>query len=77
MAAVRGDDNIGIGYAFFDGGNTGLQRVQVAEAYYRLAMNDWFALTADVQYQDNTYQYVEAGTDIDAWTWGMRAVVEF
>ena len=73
----RGDDNIGIGYAFFDGGNTGLQRVQVAEAYYRLAMNDWFALTADVQYQDNTYQYVEAGTDIDAWTWGMRAVVEF
>ncbi len=73
----RGEDNIGTGYAFFDGGNTGLQHIQVAEVYYRLAMNAWFALTGDVQYQDNTHADVEAGTDIDAWTWGIRAVVEF
>jgi porin len=72
----RGDDNIGIGCAFFDGGNTGLQRVQVAEAYYRLVMNAWLALTGDVQYQDNQYD-AGADTDIDAWTWGLRAVVEF
>lgn len=73
----RGEDNIGIGYALFDGGNTGLERSQVAEVYYRLVMNDWFALTGDAQYQDNTYNDVEAGADIDAWTWGMRAVVAF
>jgi hypothetical protein len=73
----RGDDNIGIGYAFLDGGNTGLKRVQVAEAYYRLVMNDWLALTGDVQYQDNQYEDAGAGEDIDAWTWGLRAVVEF
>jgi hypothetical protein len=73
----RGTDNIGIGYAFFDGGNTGLQSVQVSEAYYRLAMNDLFALTADIQYQDNQYENAGAGTDIDALTLGLRAVVEF
>ena len=73
----RGRDNIGIGYALFDGGNTGLESTQVAEVYYRLVMNEWFALTGDVQYQDNTYVDAEAGTDIDAWTWGIRAVVEF
>jgi hypothetical protein len=72
----REEDNMGIGYAFFDGGNTGLQRVQVAEAYYRLVMNAWLALTGDVQYQDNQYDAGD-GTDIDAWTWGLRAVVEF
>lgn len=72
----RGQDNLGIGYAFLDGGNTGLKRVQVAEAYYRLALTAWLALTVDVQYQDNQYE-AEAGTDIDAWTWGLRAVVEF
>jgi hypothetical protein len=73
----RGEDNIGIGYAMFDGGNTGVEKAQVAEVYYRLAMNDWLALTGDVQYQDNKYEDAEAGTDIDALTWGLRAVVEF
>ena len=72
----RGEDNIGIGDAFFDGGNTGLNRVEVAEAYYRLAMNEWFALTGDVQYQDNQYDD-DAGADVDAWVWGLRAVLEF
>jgi porin len=73
----RDADNIGLGYAYFDGGNTGLERVQVAEAYYRLALNAWLALTADLQYQDNRYDDDEAGTDVDALTWGLRAVVEF
>jgi hypothetical protein len=40
-------------------------------------MTEWFALTADLQYQDNTFEDAEAGEDIDAWTWGVRAVVEF
>jgi porin len=73
----RGEDNIGLGYAMFDGGNKGLKRVQVVELYYRSAFNDWFALTGDVQYQDNKYEDTEVGADIDALTWGLRAVVEF
>ncbi len=72
----READNIGIGVAFFHGGNTGLHGVQVAEAYYRLVMNAWLALTGDVQYQDNQYDG-GADTDVHAWTWGLRAVVEF
>jgi len=40
-------------------------------------MNDWLAMTGDVQYQDNEYEDVDADADIDAWTWGMRAVVAF
>jgi len=72
----RGEDNIGIGYAFADGGNTGLKSARVGELYYRLPINEWFALSADIQYQDNRYD-AGAGTDIDAWTWGLRAVVEF
>lgn len=73
----RGADNIGIGYAFLEGGNTGLKSAQVAEAYYRMVMNDLFALTGDVQYQDNQYENTGAGNDIEAFTLGLRAVVEF
>ncbi len=73
----RGQDNLGLGYAYIDGGNTGLENAQVGELYYRLVMNDWLALTGDVQYQDNRFEDTEAGTDIDAWTLGLRAVVEF
>ena len=62
------------GFAF-DVGNTGLQRVQVAKAYYRLVMNAWLAPTGDVQYQDNRYDAV-ADIDVDAWTWGFRSVTE-
>jgi hypothetical protein len=34
-------------------------------------------VTADLQYQDNTFENAAAGEDIDAWTWGLRAVVAF
>ena len=73
----RGEDNIGLGVGYFDGGNTGIDSVTIGELYYRLAMTEWFALTADLQYQDNKFENEEAGEDIDAWTWGLRAVVEF
>lgn len=73
----RGEDNIGIGVAFFNDGNSGIDSVMVGEIYYRLAMTEWFALTADLQYQDDKFEDSEAGEDIDAWTWGVRAVVEF
>ena len=73
----RGQDNIGIGYAYFDGGNDGTKSAAVGEAYYRWLMNDLFALTFDVQYQENKYETPADGTDVDGFTYGLRGVVEF
>ncbi len=73
----RETDNIGLGAAFLDGGNTGVDSITVAEFYYRWVVSEWLALNADLQYQDNAYENAEAGEDIDAWTWGLMAVVEF
>ena len=73
----RGEDNIGLGLLYFGGGNTGIDSTSVGELYYRMVITEWFALTADLQYQDNKFDDAEAGEDIDAWTYGLRAVVEF
>jgi hypothetical protein len=48
----RAQDNIGIAYAYLDGGNSGIGRTQVVEVYVRFALNDYFAVTGDLQYQD-------------------------
>ena len=48
----RAQDNIGIAYGYLEGGNSGIDRAQVFEAYVRFMLNDYFALTADLQYQD-------------------------
>jgi len=45
----RPADAIGVGYAFLDGGNSDLSASHVAELYYRLALFDFFAVTADAQ----------------------------
>lgn len=45
----RANDTIGIGYAHLEGGNSGIDESRVAEAYYRLNLNDHLALTADIQ----------------------------
>ncbi len=49
----RSDDNIGLGYGYLNGGNLDVDRSHVAEVYYRLVMNDYLALTADVQYMND------------------------
>ncbi|MGD8986176.1 MAG: carbohydrate porin, partial [Desulfobacteraceae bacterium] len=46
----REEDNIGIGYAFLGGGNQDIDKTQVAEAYVRFVLHQYFALTLDVQY---------------------------
>jgi len=69
----REGDNIGIGYAYLDGGNLENARSEAIEAYYRLALNDYLALTADVQHLAD--DYVDAD-DVEGWVLGMRAVVE-
>ncbi len=70
----REEDTIGIAYGYLEGADTGLTRTNVAEAYYRAALNDTFALTADIQYMSDDYD--EADT-IDGWIFGLRAVAEF
>jgi hypothetical protein len=70
----RGADNIGLGYAYIDGGNLDVSRSQVAEAYYRFAINDHLALSADIQYlqDDLRNQQNPAG-----FIYGMRLTAEF
>lgn len=48
----RAQDDIGIAYGYLEGGNRGIDRTQVFEAYVRFMLNDYLAVTADLQYQD-------------------------
>ena len=72
----REQDNIGIGYGYLNGGDTGTKNAQIGEAYVRFALSELFALTLDVQYQDNRYD-AGAGTDTTGWVYGTRGVVAF
>jgi porin len=70
----RADDNIGIGYAFLDGGNLEVKQSQVAEAYYRLIANDHLALSGDVQYlQDNLHD----APGLEGFIVGLRLLADF
>ena len=70
----RGEDNIGIGYAYLNGEND-LDSTQVVELYWRFVLNKYFAVTADLQYmQDNYNTEME---DIDGFILGIRGAVEF
>ena len=76
----RADDNIGIGYAFLDGGNKPNEdgfvtdTSQIFEAYYRIVMNEYFALTLDGQFLKDKYV---AGTGPSGYVLGARGTVEF
>jgi Carbohydrate-selective porin, OprB family len=71
----RTKDTIGLAYASLQDGNEGLSRTQVYEGYYRLAMNDVFAATADIQYMDD--KYVDVSSNVNGWVYGIRLVAEF
>jgi porin len=70
----RPQDNLGIGYAYLEGGNTGIKRSHVFEAYVRMVLNDIFAVTVDLQYIDATH---EASSGSQGWMPGMRMTAEF
>ena len=70
----RPDDNIGIGYAYLNGGSLDIDASQVAEAYYRWQLGEVFGLTADVQYMRDDYK---AGGGPRGWVFGFRAAAEF
>lgn len=70
----RPPDNVGIGYAYLDGGNLDVERTQVAEVYYRFAVNDYLSLTSDVQYMADDYRNAPT---IRGWVVGLRATAMF
>jgi hypothetical protein len=74
----RPDDNIGIAYAYLNGGNTNVRRTNVFEAYYRAVLNDYFAITADVQYMDDSLRKTDPLQESpEGWILGLRATAEF
>jgi porin len=70
----REQDNIGIGYAYLNGEND-LDFTQVAEVYWRFVFNDYFAVTADLQYMQDKYKIDQ--NDVDGLIGGLRLTAEF
>jgi hypothetical protein len=70
----RENDNIGIGYAYLNDGNTGIDKTQVAEAYARIVLNYIFALTLDVQWMKDD---LAAGDSPKGFIYGVRMTAEF
>ena len=65
---------LGLACGFLNGGNQDLRRTHVEEVYYRLAISEHFALTADAQYLRNT---VASADDPHGFVLGLRATFEF
>ena len=63
-----------MGYAYLSGGSLDIQKSQVAEAYYRWQLGEVFALTADVQYQQDEYKTAAGPGGLIL---GLRATAEF
>lgn len=70
----RPKDNLGIGYAYLSGGNTGIDRTQVFEAYARFVPKSHFAVTLDLQYMS---EELDAGGGPKGWIPGIRLTGEF
>jgi hypothetical protein len=69
----REGDNIGIGYAYLEGANQDLDKTDIVEAYVRFMLNEYFALTADVQYVKDD---MKQGEDPKGFISGLRLVAE-
>jgi len=72
----RENDNIGLGYAYLNGGNLDIDETQVFEAYYRLVLNEYLAFAADVQYMKDDYKE-SADSEPKGVILGFRATAEF
>lgn len=74
----READTIGVAYAYLDGGNLDIEHSQVVEVYYRLAINDYLGLTADVQYLDDDLAKADPDQENPGgWAFGVRLTAEF
>ena len=70
----REQDNIGLGVAYLDGGNTDLDSSLVCEAYVRFVLTEMFAATADFQYLADD---VNGSQNPDGWVGSIRLTAEF
>jgi hypothetical protein len=70
----REEDNIGIGYAYLEGGNLNIDRTQVAEVYARFQLNRFFAFTADLQYMQDD---LVGGSASKGFIYGLRLTAAF
>jgi len=70
----RANDNAGIGYAYLNDGNIDIENSYVLETYVRFGLNDFFAVTLDVQYMNDKYYAAEK---INGFIYGIRAASEF
>jgi porin len=70
----REKDNIGIGYGFLEGGNTGVEDTQVAEVYARFLLTSFLALSLDVQYMRD--EFLNRDTT-KGFIYGLRLIAEF
>jgi len=70
----RNGDNIGLGYAYLSGGSLDIESSQVVEAYYRWQMGEVFALTVDLQHQQDNYKTSTGPSGLIS---GLRATAEF
>ena len=76
----REQDNIGVGYAYLKGAEQteeSLDYSHVAEGYVRFGLNDYLALTFDLQYMQDTYVATASDNDVDGWIAGVRMTAEF
>jgi porin len=67
----READEVGLGIAWLDGGNTSLRDSRVVELYASFGLADGLALTFDFQHLRDRYQ-PGAGEDLEGWVLGMR-----
>lgn len=70
----RKQDNGGIGFAYFGGGNSDIGSVRVLEGYLRFAFREVFAFTLDLQYMRDSYK---TGADPEGFVFGVRLTAEF
>lgn len=70
----RPADNIGLGFAYLEGGNQALDHTQIAEAYYRFVFSRLVSVSADIQYMRDS---LKQGANIDGYIYSIRAALEF
>jgi porin len=69
-------DELGLGYAYLDGGNTGVADTAVFESYVRTGLFDTAFFTLDAQYMRDRYE-AGAGSEVDGWVLGGRVSLVF
>jgi len=70
----REKDNVGLAYALMNSGNLVIDTSQVLEAYYRLVLNDYLSISADVQYMQDDLKAAESPR---GWILGTRLTAIF